>query len=61
VLRRYERRRRSENALAAYSFDGLNRLFSNDRFLPTMLRGPALGWVDRLTPLKRLLARHAMG
>lgn len=61
VLRRYERRRRSQNALAAYSFDGLNRLFSNEQLLPTLLRGPALGLVDRLAPLKRLLARHAMG
>lgn len=61
TLRRYERSRRSENALAARTFDGLNRLFSNDALLPTVLRGPALGLVDRLSPLKRLLARHAMG
>lgn len=60
-LRRYERSRRSENTLAARSFDGINRLFSNEAVLPTVLRGPALGLVDRLAPLKRLLARHAMG
>lgn len=60
-LRRYERSRRSENAIAARAFDGINRLFSNDAVLPTLLRGPALGLVDRLGPLKRLFARHAMG
>lgn len=61
LLRRYERVRRSENAIAARAFDGLNRLFSNDALLPTLLRGPALGLVDRIGPLKRLFARHAMG
>jgi 2-octaprenyl-3-methyl-6-methoxy-1,4-benzoquinol hydroxylase len=61
TLRRYERVRRSDNAIAAYTFDGIHRLFSNDAFVPTLLRGPALGLVDRLTPLKQLLARHAMG
>lgn len=60
-LRRYERVRRSENALAARAFDGLNRFFSNEAFLPILLRGPALGLVNRLTPLKRLFARHAAG
>jgi 2-octaprenyl-3-methyl-6-methoxy-1,4-benzoquinol hydroxylase len=61
ALRRFERTRRSDNALAAHAFEGLNRLFSNEAFLPTLLRGPALGLVDRLTPLKRLFARHAAG
>jgi 3-demethoxyubiquinol 3-hydroxylase len=61
LLRRYERVRRSENAIAARAFDGLNRLFSNEALLPTLLRGPALGLVDRLGPLKRMFARHAMG
>ncbi len=60
-LRRYERVRRSENALAAGAFDGINRLFSNEAFLPALLRGPVLGLVNRMTPLKRVFARHAMG
>jgi 3-demethoxyubiquinol 3-hydroxylase len=60
-LRRYERARRSENAVAAHAFEGLNRLFSNDAFVPTLLRGPALALVDRLAPLKRLFAKHAAG
>ena len=61
ALRRYERTRRSDNAVAAHAFESLNRLFSNDAFVPTLLRGPALGLVDRLTPLKRLFAKHAAG
>lgn len=61
ALRSYERVRRSENAIAARAFDGLNRLFSNDALLPTLMRGPALGFVDRIAPLKRWFARHAMG
>ena len=60
-LRRYERARRSDNAIAAHAFDQLNRLFSNEAFVPTLLRGPALGLVDRIGPLKRLFAKHAAG
>jgi 2-octaprenyl-3-methyl-6-methoxy-1,4-benzoquinol hydroxylase len=61
TLRRYERVRRSENAIAAGAFDAINRAYSNDAVLPTLLRGRVLGLVDRLTPLKRLFARHAAG
>ena len=61
VLRRYERARRSDNTFAARTFDGLERLFGSSALLPTLLRGPALGLVDRITPFKRLLLRHASG
>jgi 2-octaprenyl-3-methyl-6-methoxy-1,4-benzoquinol hydroxylase len=61
TLRPYERVRRSENAIAAHAFDGINRLFSNAALLPTLVRGPALGFVDRIKPLKHWFARHAMG
>jgi len=60
-LARYARERRSDNAVAAWSFDGINRLFSNSAPLPTLLRGPALGLVNRLSPLRQLLARRALG
>jgi len=60
-LARYARERKSENALAAYSFEGLNRLFSNDSPLPTLLRGRLLGLFGRITPLVDRLARHAAG
>ena len=60
-LARYARMRKSENALAAYSFEGLNRLFSNDAPLPTLLRGRLLGLFGRLTPLVDQLAKRAAG
>ena len=60
-LARYARMRKSENALAAYSFEGLNRLFSNDAPLPTLLRGRLLGLFGRITPLVDQLAKHASG
>jgi 3-demethoxyubiquinol 3-hydroxylase len=61
LLDRYARRRRSENTLAAYGFDGLNRLFSNASMLPSLIRGPALGLAGRLAPLRRFWVRQASG
>jgi len=61
ALARWARGRRSENAIAAYAFDGLNRLFSNDAVLPTLLRGPALGLVGKLPPLRHAFWRRAAG
>ncbi len=61
LLSRYARRRKSDTTLAAYAFDGIERLFGTDAVLPTLLRGPALGMVDKLPPLKRFFARHASG
>lgn len=60
-LTRWARRQRSDNALAAYAFDGLNRLFSNDAVTATLLRGPLLGLVGRLPPLAHAFWRHAAG
>jgi 2-octaprenyl-3-methyl-6-methoxy-1,4-benzoquinol hydroxylase len=59
LLDRYARRRRSESQLAAYSFDGLNRLFSNEAVLPTLLRGHALGLAGAIAPLRRLWVQRA--
>ncbi|WP_206208599.1 hypothetical protein, partial [Vogesella mureinivorans] len=61
LLDRYARRRRSENALAARGFDALNRLFSNDALLPTLLRGHALGLAGAIAPLRRLWVQRAAG
>ena len=60
-LARWARTRRSENALGAYSFEAINRLYSNDALLPTLLRGHALGLAGRMPPLVRALWRHAAG
>jgi len=60
-LARWARARHSENTLSAYAFEGINRAFSNDLLLPTLLRGHALGLAGRVPPLARLLWKHAAG
>jgi 2-octaprenyl-3-methyl-6-methoxy-1,4-benzoquinol hydroxylase len=60
-LERWSRERRSENAIAAYSFEMINRLFSNDALLPTLLRGHALGLAGRIAPLGQFFLRRAAG
>ena len=60
-LERWARERRSENAVAAYSFEAINRLFSNDALLPTLLRGHALGLVGHIPPLGQFFLRRAAG
>ena len=61
VLRRYERERRSENALAAYGLDGIERLFGNGNAIVAGLRGAGLAVVDRTDPLKQFFAGLAAG
>ena len=60
-LRRYERRRRSENLVAAAALDGLERLFSNTDPLSSGLRAAGLSAVGRLPFMKRRLAQRALG
>ncbi|HEY5970723.1 MAG TPA: UbiH/UbiF family hydroxylase [Pseudoxanthomonas sp.] len=60
-LARWSRARRSENAAAAYAFDGINRVFSNDEMHTTLLRGYALGLAGKLPPLANLFWRKASG
>ena len=60
-LARWARERRSENAVAAYSFDGLNRLFSNDNLMATLARGPLLGLAGKFPPLRHAFWKHAAG
>jgi len=60
-LSRWARARRSENTLAAHTFDTINRVFSNDSVLPTILRGHFLSAVDRLPGISTLLGGHALG
>jgi 2-octaprenylphenol hydroxylase len=61
LLRRYERRRKSENLLAATAFDGLERLFSSDNTALARLRIAGLGAVGRLPFIKREFAARALG
>lgn len=60
-LRRWARRRRSENTMAALAFDGIDRVFSNDAVLPTLLRGHLFGVAARVPPVAHLLWRRAAG
>jgi 2-octaprenyl-3-methyl-6-methoxy-1,4-benzoquinol hydroxylase len=59
-LQRWARGRESDNAIAAQAFDAINRTFSNDSPLPTLLRGHLLG-IANLPPIARLLWRRAAG
>jgi 2-octaprenyl-3-methyl-6-methoxy-1,4-benzoquinol hydroxylase len=60
-LARWARARRSENTVAAHTFEGLLRLFANDNLPATLLRGPLLGLAGRMPPLAHLLWRRASG
>jgi 2-octaprenyl-3-methyl-6-methoxy-1,4-benzoquinol hydroxylase/2-octaprenylphenol hydroxylase len=61
VLRRYERERRSENALAARGFDAIGRLFGASDPVTPVMRGLGLSIVDRVAPLKHAFAAIAAG
>lgn len=61
VLRRYERERRSENAMAARGLDAIERLFAATDPLIPQLRAGGLALVDRIAPLKHLFADIAAG
>ncbi len=60
-LARWARTRRSENTLAAHAFETINRVYSNDAVLPTLLRSHALGIAGHVPPLNRLLWQRAAG
>lgn len=60
-LARWERQRRSDNTVSGLGFELVNRVFSNDAPVPTLLRGPVLGLAGRVPPLARALWRHAAG
>ena len=61
VLRRYERRRRSDNTLSAQGFDAIQRVFGSEAMPLAALRSAGLAIVDKIAPLKRAFARHAEG
>lgn len=61
TLRRYERRRRSDNTIAACGFDALDRIFRIDVVPFVVARGAGFRLINTLTPLKRMLADRAAG
>ncbi len=60
-LRRYERWRHGDNRAMQRAMDAFNDLFGTPALPARRLRNAGLGLVDRLGPIKRVLARHAMG
>jgi 2-octaprenyl-6-methoxyphenol hydroxylase len=60
-LEKYQSWRRVDTLMNATATDWLNRLFSNDDQTLRIFRDVGLRIVDRLPPLKQLLAREAAG
>lgn len=60
-LQRWARTRLSENAVAAYSFEAINTLFTHDGVLPTLARGHLLGLAGKMPPLAQFFWKRAAG
>lgn len=61
VLRKYERWRKSENALALRFIDALNAMFGNTQQVVGVMRRFGLESVDSIPALKRFFMTRAMG
>ena len=60
-LERYQRWRRFDSMMSATVYDGLNRLFNVDSIVLRAGRGAALGVLDRLGSVKRMIIAEASG
>ena len=60
LLRRYERARREDIVSMQFTTDALKRLFNNRSPILRRARNFGLAITNQLTPLKKLLARHAL-
>jgi 2-octaprenylphenol hydroxylase len=61
VLRRYERWRKSENALALGLIDGINKLFSNDNGVLGAIRRAGFAAIEHTPLAKRFFILRALG
>ncbi len=61
LLRRYERSRKADAAALAQTTDGLQRLFAQNDGPWAALRNAGMNGFERSGPLKRWVARQAMG
>lgn len=61
LLRRYERRRKTDNTLMLTAMDGFHLLFANENKLLSTIRNIGLGVTDKLSPIKTRFIEHAMG
>ena len=60
LLRHYERARQEDIASMQLTTDALKKLFVNDNPLLRSLRNLGLNATNRIAPLKKMLARHAL-
>ncbi len=60
LLRRYDRARQEDIFSMQFATDSLKKLFNNDHPLLRTVRNLGLNAANRATPLKKLLARHAL-
>ncbi|WP_192035758.1 UbiH/UbiF/VisC/COQ6 family ubiquinone biosynthesis hydroxylase [Halomonas sp. YLGW01] len=61
ILARYARRRRGDNASMLALMDGFRLLFGARQPALTLARNLGLAGIDRITPLKRMMMRQAIG
>jgi len=61
VLRKYERKRKGDNALMMSSMDGFHTLFANDNLLLSKTRNMGLNLTNSIAPIKSKIIEHAMG
>jgi len=61
VLKRYQRRRQSDNLLMMGAMEGFKRLFGQADPMLRLLRNTGMSWVNRQGTLKRKVIEHAMG
>ncbi len=61
VLERYQRRRKPDNLGMMAVMEGFKRLFESEAPLLRILRNEGMSQLDRLNPIKNLLAKQAMG
>ena len=60
LLRRYERARKEDILSMQLTTDALKKFFNNDNPLLRTLRNVGLSTTNRIAPLKKMLARHAL-
>jgi 2-octaprenyl-6-methoxyphenol hydroxylase len=60
-LERYQRWRRFDSLASATAYDGLNQVFGVDNVVLRAGRGAALGALDRLPSIKRMIVAEAAG
>jgi ubiquinone biosynthesis UbiH/UbiF/VisC/COQ6 family hydroxylase len=60
LLRRYERARKEDILSMQLTTDALKKLFNNDNPLLRTARNLGLSTTNRIVPLKKMLARHAL-